>query len=99
MGGGSSIQNTTGKDIDELRREYIESFKEEWAKFYSFKYPKMKGEEWYNKVKTGDILLFKCMEVSSAYYKEKQGSLYSHGKKFTSINLYIHLFLLFRLFF
>mmetsp|Transcript_12278 Transcript_12278/g.12675 ORF Transcript_12278/g.12675 Transcript_12278/m.12675 type:complete len:478 (+) Transcript_12278:23-1456(+) len=78
MGIAGSVSQHSNKDINELRQEILDSMKEEWSKFYSLEYSKMKGEEWYLKVNTGDILLFKCMQVSSSFYKEYQGSHYSH---------------------
>lgn len=94
MGTAASITHQSDKSIDQLRNEALENMKEEWSKFYSLGYSKMKGEEWYNKVDTGDILLFKCMQVSSEFYKVMQGSHYSHGKLSSlNFNLFLKYFL------
>jgi hypothetical protein len=80
MGNGAGIHGQISEEhYDNLRTNTLNSHEEEWEKFYQLKYPKATADEWYSKIDTGDILLFKCMQASSQYFKEIQGSHYSHG--------------------
>jgi hypothetical protein len=80
MGNAALIHGQISEEqFDTLRSNALRSHQGEWEKFFQLNYPKVAADEWYSKVDTGDILLFKCMQASSKYFKEIQGSHYSHG--------------------
>jgi hypothetical protein len=82
MGAGGSAQGQdTETDeglIDERRAAIIASQSAEYAEFLALNLPSQNSEEYLSKMKTGDILLFKCMCKSSSYLKTVQGCPYSH---------------------
>jgi hypothetical protein len=83
MGGGISaaVSHETEPDeklINERRAAIIASQSAEYAEFRALNIPSQDFKEYSSKMKTGDILLFKCMCKSSSFLKTYQGCPYSH---------------------
>lgn len=79
MGSGIGILDTKDENlICELRTKLTGAQAEEYAEFRALNLPRQNYGEYSLKMKTGDILLFKCMCQSSTFLKNYQGCPYSH---------------------